>query len=374
LQAGFLFQRKNLKDKKRLNMERQLREIWSLRADIEILNASSKSSNEKLETSFDLKKLGDVVETLKRAKSLLEQRQKFQDLTDGVRKIFDFHHICQMNLESSMGDSKEYVEALETTLKGARSALTTKLDDYLKNFPFQEVEETRNYITEMNISEKDRRAGKEFTNLEILSHIEYFIKILPNDQLSIVSDVATQESKNTLDLLAKTFEVASKIANPETSFEDLKSLKEAKIPDVEVLLKDAKRTLEHERYMKETQQSKGRQTPNLELILSKQIPVMKSILYQISVWVDELLKVHKANVDLKFKFKSKAQNMDETIRKEVKEKAEAKKERGDNASSKDLSRESLVDTDFDDGLSDVAEDVNHVDQPAEVSFSKYLQK
>ena len=57
------------------------------------------------------------------------------------------------------------------------------------------------------------------------------------------------------------------------------------------------------RYMKETQQSKGRQTPNLALILSKQIPVMKSILYQISVWVDELLKVHKANVDLKFKFK-----------------------------------------------------------------------
>merc|ERR1712168_1376993 len=162
--------------------------------------------------------------------------------------------------------------------------------------------------------------------------------------------------------LAKTFETASKIANPETPFEDLKSLKEAKIPDVEVLLKDAKRTLEHERYMKETQQSKGGQTPNLELILSKQIPVMKSILYQISVWVDELLKVHKANVDLKLKFKviAKAQNMDETIRKEDKEKAEAKKERGDNASSEDLSRESLVDTDFDDGLSDVAEDVNHV--------------
>ena len=135
-------------------MERQLRDILSLRSDIEILNASSKSSNEKLETSFDLKKLGDVVETLKRAKSLLEQRQKFQDLTDGVRKIFDFHHVCQMNLESSMGDSKEYVEALETTLKGAKSALTTKLDDYLKNFPFQEVEETRNYITEMKISEK----------------------------------------------------------------------------------------------------------------------------------------------------------------------------------------------------------------------------
>merc|ERR1711973_605792 len=120
--------------------------------------------------------------------------------------------------------------------------------------------------------------------------------------------------------------------------------------------------------------SKGRQTSNLELILSKQIPVMKSILYQISVWIYDLLKVHKANVDLKFKFKSKAQNMDETIRKEDKEKVEAKKERGDNASSKDLSRESLVDTDFDDGLSDAAEDVNHVDLPAEVSFSKYLQK
>ena len=66
--------------------------------------------------------------------------------------------------------------------------------------------------------------------------------------------------------------------------------------------------------------------------------------------------------------------MDETIRKEDKEKAEAKKESGDNGGSTDLSRESLVDTDFDDGLSDVAEDVNHVEPPAEVSFSKYLQK
>ena len=66
--------------------------------------------------------------------------------------------------------------------------------------------------------------------------------------------------------------------------------------------------------------------------------------------------------------------MDETIRRENQEKAEAKKERGDNASSTDFSKESLVDTDFDDGLSDVTENVNHVDRPAEISFSKYLRK
>ena len=53
--------------------------------------------------------------------------------------------------------------------------------------------------------------------------------------------------------------------------------------------------------MKETQQSKGRQTT--DLILIKQIPIMKSILYQVSMWFDELLKVYEANLQLKSNLK-----------------------------------------------------------------------
>ena len=53
--------------------------------------------------------------------------------------------------------------------------------------------------------------------------------------------------------------------------------------------------------MKETQQSKGRQTT--DLILTKQIPIMKSILYQVSMWFDELLKVYEANLQLKSNLK-----------------------------------------------------------------------
>jgi len=282
-------------------MERELKGILSLRADIEALNIRSKLSLEKLEHSFDFKNLRNLVETLKKTKSLLEQKQKFLELVDGVRKMYDFHDICQTNLESSSGESEVYQQALRATLKGAKSAFTTKLDEYLDKLPILAVEEARDHIKEIKISDKDRRTGKEFTDDEIFSHIEYFIKILPDNQLCTVSDVASHESRTALKLLAKTFQVASRIVSPDTSPEDFKILREAKMSDIEVLLKDARRTLEHERYMKETQQSKGRQTT--DLILTKQIPIMKSILYQVSMWFDELLKVYEANLQLKSNLK-----------------------------------------------------------------------
>ena len=143
-------------------MERELKGILSLRTDIEALNVRSKLSLEKLENSFDFKNLRNLVETLKKTKSLLEQKQKFLELVDGVRKMYDFHDICRTNLESSSGESEVYQQALRATLKGAKSAFTTKLDEYLDKFPILAVEEARDHIKEIKISDKGKLSMKLF--------------------------------------------------------------------------------------------------------------------------------------------------------------------------------------------------------------------
>ena len=66
--------------------------------------------------------------------------------------------------------------------------------------------------------------------------------------------------------------------------------------DIEILAKNAKTALFHERYIKETQQSNG--NSNLEVLLSKRIPELKVIFDQLLVWFDELLGVYRANLGL----------------------------------------------------------------------------
>jgi len=216
-------------------MERVLKEILSIRSQIEALNTCSKSCLEELEASFDLKDLGNVKETLKRAKSLLEQRPKFLVLSEGVRKTYDFHCTCRKQLKSSEAECKEIQEALRRAVKGAESALTVKLDDYLKKFPIQAVEEARNYITEMKISHCQPEA--KFTDDELLSPIEFFIKVLPDENMSMASDSASQESKIALKSLADAFELASKIVSPIGI-----SGREIEMPDFEVLANNAKKS------------------------------------------------------------------------------------------------------------------------------------
>jgi len=112
-----------------------------------------------------------------------------------------------------------------------------------------------------------------------------------------------------------------------------------------------KKALECEMYIKETQQSQERPTPNMDLLLSKQIPILKSILYQIATWFDELVRNYKINSDLAKKVKT--QDLDEI---------------DDNVDGDNVD----VEEESDDGLSDVSENVTWA---AEFSASsQYLRK
>ena len=75
---------------------------------------------------------------------------------------------------------------------------------------------------------------------------------------------------------------------------DIRS-EEPVLVDIETLANNAKRALVHERYIKETQQSKGNSGCNLEVLLSKRIPELKAIFDQMLIWFDELIGVYRIN-------------------------------------------------------------------------------
>ena len=79
--------------------------------------------------------------------------------------------------------------------------------------------------------------------------------------------------------------------------------------DIEILAKNAKRALEHERYIKETQQSKGNSSAsNLEAFLSKRNPI--PIFDQLLIWFDELVGVYRINLGLPKKIRDGQPNLD----------------------------------------------------------------
>ena len=78
--------------------------------------------------------------------------------------------------------------------------------------------------------------------------------------------------------------------------------------DIEILAKNAKTALFHERYIKETQQSNG--NSNLEVLLSKRIPELKVIFDQLLVWFDELVSVYRINLGLPKKIRDAQPNLD----------------------------------------------------------------
>ena len=81
--------------------------------------------------------------------------------------------------------------------------------------------------------------------------------------------------------------------------------------DIEILAKNAKRALVHERYIKETQQSKGNSSAsNLAVFLSNRIPELKAIFDQMLIWFNELVGVYRANLVLAKKIRDAQPNLD----------------------------------------------------------------
>ena len=90
---------------------------------------------------------------------------------------------------------------------------------------------------------------------------------------------------------------------------DIRS-EEPVLVDIENLAKSARRALVHERYIKETQQSKGNSTSNLEVLLSKRIPELKAIFDQLLAWFDELVGIYRINLGLAKKIREAKPNLD----------------------------------------------------------------
>ena len=77
------------------------------------------------------------------------------------------------------------------------------------------------------------------------------------------------------------------------------------------MAKNARGALVHERYIKETQQSKGNSNvSNLEVLLSKRIPELKAIFDQMLIWFDELVGVYRINLGLAKKIRDAQPNLD----------------------------------------------------------------
>ena len=179
-------------------MKQEIEEILSLRLEIKELNTRFLANQETLETSFDHLDLRSVSEVLKQSKSLLEDKQKLLGLIDDIRQTFDFYSTCQTMFETA---DESILEPLKSSVRGAEAALMLKLDEYIKFFPIEKIEQAKRFIVDIKLP-TDCQDRKKFNDDEILSRIESMIKILPNDELFLASEVATQESKLAVDTFA----------------------------------------------------------------------------------------------------------------------------------------------------------------------------
>ena len=179
-------------------MKQEIQEIVSLRLEIKELNTRLLANQETLKTSFDHLDLRSVSEVLKRAKSLLEDKPKLLGLIDDIRQTFDFYTTCQTMFETA---DESILEPLKISVRGAEAALILKLDEYIKLFPIEKIEQTKRLIMDIKLP-SDCQDRKKFNDEEILTRIESMIKVLPNGQLFLASEVAAQESKLAVDAFA----------------------------------------------------------------------------------------------------------------------------------------------------------------------------
>ena len=315
-------------------MDQELKEIVSLRFQIRDLNARLSSSQKNKKTKpFNYFK--GVIGIMEQAKSLYEQKTKFLSLTEGVRKSFDFYATCQTMLENS---DESLHDVLKISVKGAEGALTMKLDEYLKGFPIKEIENVQKMI--IGIKGLDFQAeidGEDFDEDQVLPRIEAMIKGLPNDELALASKVASNEIKHALDSLAGALTCISSIITSRNSLDVLNDINQNCVPDFETMTKTARQCLEQERYIKETQQLKNDSTLNMEHFEND----LKILLLKIGNWFGELVQNYKINADIAKELNDNQFNLDVT-----------------NLETKIKTAAVVVEEDnFDDGLSDITEDV-----------------
>jgi len=331
-------------------MKRDLEMLMALRFRIKELNIlqNAKKSDEK---EF-LTSVKGVLRILKEAKAIYELRQKMLGLRNEVSKTFGFLSTCQTMLKTS---DESVRGALKNSVTGAEEALKTKLSEYLEIFPKKEILQVKDFIMDAK-SPGAGKVGKRIEQDDILSRIESMMKKLVNDHPSQMEacEAAANESTKALATLSGAIACISSFVAPNNSLDIPEKDPKSCIPDVDTILNNAINVLKKEQYVKEKltdAQSKGK--GNAKSHFAEQHAELQSILYQIDVYLGEQLSLYSINLDLKKKLDNPEFDLDVT---DLEEKAaNAPEAEGDtNGTASDANG---AEADFDDGLSDVEENV-----------------
>lgn len=369
-----------------------MEEVMALRFRIKELNGlqSAKKSDE---LDF-LTSVKGVLRILAEAKAIYEVNDKILGLRDGVAKAFGFVSTCQTMMKTS---DESIREALEISVKGAENALKTKLSNFLEIFPKERIILVKDLI--MNVSKIPTGQGdrqnfnKIFKEDDILTRIESMMKKLGDDQTSKLeaNEAAAQESAHALATLSGTLVCISSFVAPNNSLENLEKPNQC-IPDVDAILKNAINALKHELNIKESwidMNPKGKFTKSHFAVQNANL---QDILHQIDADLGDLLKVYSVNLELSKKLDSPDCDLDVTNLEERLDKVSEAKKTGNAYEPENIGNapepeelanatesekignapepkklastsepEKLADApepDFDDGLSDVGENVS----------------
>jgi len=346
-------------------MKKELEEVIALRfriKELKSLQYEKKSDEKEFLTSVK-----GVLKVLTEAKAIYEINDKLLALRDDVAKSFGFLGTCQTMMKTS---DESIRNLLEVSVKGAENALKAKLSDFLEMFPMEKILLIKDLIMDVKIPIQGdhQNANKIFKEDDILNRIKSMMKKLGNDQDTKLEEnaAAEQKSAHALATLSGCLVCISSFIAPNNCLENTQP-KEC-IPNVETILNNAINALKHEEHVKESLiDMKSSGVADKKPHFAEQNANLQGILYQIDTDLGDLLKLYSVNLGLSQKLNSPdcdldLTNLDERLSKT--EESEAEK----TANFSEPGKIEAPEADYEDGLSDVDENVTRLAPDQAPSF------
>lgn len=246
---------------------KDLESILSLRLSLMDLKKNMRNGNTEN---------GEFEEILMFAKRIFLKRN-IEELSDGVRKSFDFYVTCKDMIQNS---DESLANVLKESLSGAQKALMIKLANYIENFNLDSMNQLKTKLKKIEKCDNGSKSARD-----LLQEIES--QLNGNQTGDSVTDLV---SKKSLNILSKAMICVASVLEPENSLEGF----ENSLPDLENFANIAKRDLEHERKLILGSGCQESNEPNPELI---------KLLGQIGQYVETELKTYQVNFNLREKLK-----------------------------------------------------------------------
>jgi len=337
-------------------MKKELEEVIALRfriKELKSLQYEKKSDEKEFLTSVK-----GVLKVLTEAKAIYEINDKLLALRDDVAKSFGFLGTCQTMMKTS---DESIRNLLEVSVKGAENALKAKLSDFLEMFPMEKILLIKDLIMDVKIPIQGdhQNANKIFKEDDILNRIKSMMKKLGNDQDTKLEEnaAAEQKSAHALATLSGCLVCISSFIAPNNCLENTQP-KEC-IPNVETILNNAINALKHEEHVKESLiDMKSSGVADKKPHFAEQNANLQGILYQIDTDLGDLLKLYSVNLGLSQKLNSPDCDLDLTNLDERLSKAEeSEAEKTGTTNFSETGKVEAPEADYEDGLSDVDENV-----------------